>query len=53
MSHIDNIGPGDVATLIGRDGAALIRCEDLAESCGTITNELLSRMGARLPRVLV
>jgi serine/alanine racemase len=50
---IDDVKPGDVATLIGRDGEELIRCEDVAESCGTITNELLSRLGARLPRMLV
>ena len=41
--------PGDVVTLIGRDGGAEIRAEEVATRCGTITNELLSRLGARLP----
>lgn len=41
--------PGDVVTLIGRDGGAEIRAEEVAARCGTITNELLSRLGARLP----
>ena len=26
-------------------------CEELAEACGTISNEILSRLGKRLPRV--
>lgn len=42
------VAPGDVATLIGRDGALEIRAAELAEKCGTITNELLSRLGKRL-----
>jgi serine/alanine racemase len=53
VTHIEGVKPGDVATLIGRDGGECIRCEDVAESCGTISNELLSRLGARLPRIFV
>ncbi len=45
--------PGDMVTLIGRDGDGELRAEELAWQCGTITNELLSRMGARLPLVSV
>lgn len=41
--------PGDRATLIGRDGEAFIPAEEVAGACGTITNELLSRLGPRLP----
>jgi serine/alanine racemase len=40
--------PGDVATLLGRDGGEAITAEALAAQCGTITNELLSRLGPRL-----
>mgnify|MGYP005760619525 CR=1 FL=1 len=40
--------PGDIATLLGTDGSAAIRAEELAARCGTITNELLSRLGSRL-----
>lgn len=40
--------PGDVVTLIGRDGNETLRAEEAAQQCGTITNELLSRLGARL-----
>ena len=39
---------GDVVTLIGRDGGQEIRAEETAERCGTITNELLSRLGSRI-----
>lgn len=42
---------GDVVTLIGQDGGEKISAERVAEQCGTITNELLSRLGGRLPAV--
>jgi serine/alanine racemase len=53
VTGIEQAGRGDIVTLIGDDGDAFLRCEDVAESCGTITNELLSRLGARLPRVYI
>ena len=40
--------PGDVCTLLGRDGDGELRAEELAARCGTIPNELLSRLGPRL-----
>ena len=40
---------GDVVTLIGCEGGASISAEEVAQRCGTITNELLSRLGTRLP----
>lgn len=43
--------PGDIATLIGRDGRESISAADLADACGTITNELLSCLGPRLERL--
>lgn len=51
VSELPEISPGDVVTLIGRDGGQVIQAEDLAVRCGTITNELLSRLGSRLPVV--
>jgi serine/alanine racemase len=53
VTAIEAVSPGDVVTLIGRDGDEAIRCEDVAESCGTITNEILSRLGKRLPRIVI
>ncbi|MBU5625538.1 serine racemase VanT catalytic subunit [Oscillibacter sp. MSJ-2] len=43
---------GDVVTLIGQDGPHCISAERLAVSCGTITNELLSRLGQRLTLIV-
>ena len=48
VTGLEEVSPGDIVTLIGRDGGQEIRAEELAERCGTITNELLSRLGSRL-----
>ena len=48
VTDLPEAAPGDVVTLIGRDGAQELRAEELAARCGTITNELLSRLGRRL-----
>ncbi len=53
VTNIELAEPGNIVTVIGRDGEEMIRCEDVAESCGTITNELLSRLGVRLPRIFI
>ncbi|QOX62731.1 acyltransferase family protein [Anoxybacterium hadale] len=42
---------GDIVTLIGRDGYEEITAEQTADAAGTITNELLSRLGSRLEKV--
>lgn len=49
VTGVPQTAPGDVVTLIGRDGGEEIRAEEVAARCGTITNELLSRLGNRLP----
>ncbi|MBD0319494.1 MAG: hypothetical protein ICV87_04120, partial [Gemmatimonadetes bacterium] len=41
---------GDVATLIGSDGAGEIRVDEVAARCGTISYEILTGLGLRLPR---
>lgn len=51
VTGIPNIRPGDIATLIGQDGQKGISAADLADACGTITNELLSCLGPRLERL--
>jgi len=43
---------GDIATFIGRDGSEEIRCETIAEAAGTITNDILSGLSSRLPRIV-
>lgn len=53
VTEAGSVQTGDTVTLIGCDGNAVIRAETVAEQCGTITNELLSRLGHRLPVVAV
>lgn len=48
VSKIPGVRPGDTAVLVGRDGAEEIRAEEMAAWAGTITNELLCRLGDRL-----
>lgn len=47
----DDVRSGDVATVLGRDGEALITPEELAEVCGTIAYEILTGWSARVPRI--
>lgn len=51
VTGISDVQPGDIATLIGTDGTETIRAEEVADAAGTISNELLSRLGARLTRI--
>ena len=48
VTDVSGVKAGDVVTVIGQDDRQEIRAEEVAERCGTITNELLSRLGARL-----
>ena len=52
VTHLPQAAPGDIVTLLGADGDTVLRAEEVAVQCGTIANELLSRLGARLPIVL-
>lgn len=52
ISNIPNVIAGDIATIIGKSGNSEITVYDLAEASNTITNEILSRLGARLERVI-
>lgn len=51
VTALGDVAVGDTVTLIGRDGGEEITAEEVAERCGTITNEILSRMGERPARV--
>lgn len=53
VTGIPRIQPGDTAVIIGTDRGEEITAGQIAEQCGTITNEILSRLGARLDRVTV
>lgn len=47
VTDCGEVRPGDTVVLIGPG----LPCEELAGHCGTISNEILSRLGKRLPRV--
>lgn len=53
LSGAGSVKAGDEAVLIGKSGDLEIRAEDMAQWAGTISNEILSRMGERLERVAV
>lgn len=52
VTDIKEIAPGDTATLISCEGASKLSAPEVAYHSGTISNELLSRMGARLPVIV-
>ena len=51
ITRIEGVKAGEIATIIGKDGGGEITAYEIAEKAGTITNEIVSRMGARLERV--
>ena len=42
---------GDTAVLVGEQGGETVQVHDLADLCGTIVHEIVSRFSPRLPRV--
>ncbi|HLU24901.1 MAG TPA: alanine racemase [Longimicrobiales bacterium] len=52
LTDVPEAQPGDVATLIGRDGEAEITVDEVAAQAGTISYEILTGLTARLPRVV-
>jgi alanine racemase len=50
VGALDRVAPGDVATLIGSDGREEIGLDEFASRSGTISYEILTRLGQRLPR---
>lgn len=53
VTEIPQVSAGDTAVVIGISGDQEISAGDLAEQAGTITNEILSRLGGRLERMIV
>lgn len=52
ISGIPDAKAGDTAVIIGSSKGASISCADLAAEADTITNEILSRLGGRLTRII-
>ncbi|PYL11422.1 MAG: alanine racemase [Verrucomicrobia bacterium] len=53
VSELDEVQVGDNVVLMGRDGSEEISCSELGEKAGTITWEIVTRIGARVRRVYV
>lgn len=53
VTGIDNVVPGDTATLIGSDGNERITADDIASWCGTIGYEIVCGISKRIPRVVI
>jgi alanine racemase len=51
ITDVPEAKPGDVVTLIGRDGAAEITLDEVAAQAETISYEILTGFTPRLPRV--
>jgi alanine racemase len=51
VGHVPGVSVGDEVVLIGASGRESITATDLAEQCGTIPYEILTRIGRRVTRV--
>lgn len=49
----DDVEPGDVATVLGRDRRGEITPEELADTCGTIAYEILTGWSSRVPKIAI
>ena len=47
----DDVHPGDEVVLIGEQGASRLTADDWAERLGTISYEVVTRIGPRVPRL--
>ena len=53
LSKVAEVEVGEKVTLIGHDGEQSISADDLATWCQTINYEILTRINARIPRILI
>ncbi|MFZ7104106.1 MAG: serine racemase VanT catalytic subunit [Peptococcaceae bacterium] len=53
VTDIEKVERGDTAVVIGKSGGVEISVCDVAEQAGTISTEVLSRLGTRLERVVL
>lgn len=51
VSGLPHVSPGDEVIFIGKCGAEQITASEFAGMAGTISNEILSRLGSRLERI--
>lgn len=53
VSAVEEAAPGEEVVMMGRQGSEEISCAELAERAGTITWEIITRVGNRVRRVYV
>ena len=53
VSGIEDVDPGEEVVMTGRQGDEEISCAELAEKADTITWEIITRVGSRVPRIFV
>ncbi|MDR2648552.1 MAG: alanine racemase [Clostridiales bacterium] len=53
VTDIQNVKVGDTAVIIGADGGESITADDIAETAGTISYEILCGVGRRVPRAYI
>lgn len=53
VTDVPEILPDDEMVFIGSSGKYRLTAENMAEKTGTITNEILSRLGSRLHRAVI
>jgi len=51
LESTDNVSIGDEVVLIGKQGKAEITVDELAHRAGTISYEILTQIGTRVPRI--
>lgn len=51
VTDIPDVKEGDVAIVIGRDGDQVLSVDAISRMAGTINNETLTRLTARVPRI--
>ena len=51
LTNVPEAQVGDTVVLVGEQGGDRIRVHDLADLCGTVVQETVSRFSSRLPRV--
>jgi alanine racemase len=50
LTDAGDVKAGDEVVIIGEQGGTFYGAEDLAEACSTISYEILTRLGPRIPR---
>lgn len=53
ITEIENVSPGDIAVIVSNDPGTEMTAPELAKAAETISNELLCRVGPRLPVITV